>query len=137
MPSPTPTPDIEYLYAFGGSPYEQDGRTFKAHPAPRPPRTVKDLGFPEGTLESAIIQPDSTKGASTFSDPRYAPLTGHMYRVAKTVVEAHIDLNVIADGRPLGPHAPTHHTIYPARAMSIGDFKQQYIHLPWHYVGKK
>jgi hypothetical protein len=59
---------------------------------------VRDLGFPEGTDDNAIIDPEPTKGASTFADPDFARLSGHMYRVPKAVVVANPNLSVIEDG---------------------------------------
>jgi hypothetical protein len=46
----------------------------------------------------------------------------------------------VADGSdvlPDSPHPPTHHTIFPSRPMTVLKFMQEYLSLPWEYVGKK
>ncbi len=90
---------------------------------PRPPRPGDDF-LPDA---GGMIGPESPPlpvGASTFADPLQAPLTGHYHRIEReTPLPA--GFGVVADGadvHPDSPHPPTHHTLYPARAMPAGLF---------------
>ena len=87
---------------------------------------------------SGEVHPTSPPtGASTFGDPRQAPLTGHYHRVpAGTVLPEGI--GVVADGVDVGgPHLPTHHTVFPTRTMRFSEFVEKFLNLPWEYAGKK
>jgi hypothetical protein len=73
------------LYAFGN-------RT-----SPRPPRPGMDI-----TVENGLVKPTQPPtGASTFADIRFAPLTGHYYRldIGTRLLSG---LAVKADGRNVG-----------------------------------
>ena len=91
------------LYAFGN-------RKF-----PRPPRASIDI-----VVDQDLVKPTlPPTGASTFADIRYAPLTGHYYRIDKDT-PLPVGLAVIADNEDVGGnHSPTHHTIYPVLEMSF------------------
>ncbi|ELR99404.1 hypothetical protein [Gloeocapsa sp. PCC 73106] len=101
--------------------------------SPRPPRPNLDL-----TLINDLVVPTQTPtGASTFADIRYAPLTGHYYRLDKGT-RFPSGLAVIADGKEVGgTHSLTHHTIYPIRPMPIIEFVEKFLNCGWVYVGKK
>jgi len=71
------------------------------------------------------------------SDIRYAPLTGHYYRIDKGT-PLPVGLAVIADGEDVGGnHSPTHHTIYPALEMPFSEFVEKFQACDWIYTGKK
>jgi hypothetical protein len=109
------------LYAFGN-------RT-----SPRPPRSNLDLTV----INDSVVPTQPPTGASTFADIRYAPLTGHYYRLDKgTRLPSGLAVN--ADGKEVGgTHSPTHHTIYPSRPMLIIEFVEKFLNCGWVYVGKK
>lgn len=109
------------LYAFGN------------RQRPRPPRQGKDIA-----VESDRVKPTQPPtGASTFGDIEYAPLTGHYHKLDKDTLLPE-GLDVVADGRDVGgSHSPTHHTIYPSRAMLFAEFVEKFQGSGWVYVGKK
>jgi hypothetical protein len=111
------------VFAFGNS------------TAPRDPRPGIDLHpDPDGNVGPT----NPPEGASTFADVNFAPLTGHYHGVPKIAVPAVEGLQIIADGSDVGgTHAPTHHTIYPARRMLFQAFVEKFRSLPWFYGGRK
>ncbi len=49
-------------------------------------------------------------------------------------------LSVVADGqdvKPSSPHPQTHHTIYPSRRMTVQQFIDKFLGLPWQLAGRK
>lgn len=73
------------LYAFGN------------RKSPRLPRASIDIA-----VDKDIVKPTQPPtGASTFADIRYAPLTGHYYRIDKGTTLP-VGLAVIADGEDVG-----------------------------------
>jgi hypothetical protein len=114
------------LYAFG------------SRAGPRPPRKGIDLievvpgqVGPEG--------PPFPNGASSFADPQLAPLSGHYHRLPRGTPLPE-GIQVVADGRDVhanSPHEPSHHTIYPAKAMTPQQFIDLFLGLPWQYAGNK
>jgi hypothetical protein len=114
------------LYAFGN----QAG--------PRPPRAGGDI-VPNASGMVGPEYPPLPNGASTFSDPNVAPLTGHYHKLPGGT-QLPDGLRVIPDGIDVNPasfHPPTHHTIYPSQQMPFDDFVTLFKNLPWQYVGKK
>ncbi|MBR8832842.1 MAG: hypothetical protein DSM106950_02060 [Stigonema ocellatum SAG 48.90 = DSM 106950] len=109
------------LYAFGN------------RKSPRPPRPNIDI-----VVDKDLVKPTQPPvGASTFGDIRYAPLTGHYYRIDKGTLLPE-GLAVIADGEDVGGnHSPTHHTIYPALEMSFSEFVEKFNACGWIYTGKR
>ncbi len=109
------------LYAFGN------------RKSPRPPRPSIDI-----VVDGDLVKPTQPPtGASTFADIRYAPLTGHYYRIDKGT-PLPVGLAVIADGEDVGGnHSPTHHTIYPALEMPFSEFVEKFKACGWIYTGKK
>jgi len=109
------------LYAFGN------------RKSPRLPRPSIDI-----VVDQDLVRPTQPPtGASTFADIRYAPLTGHYYRIEKGT-PLPVGLAVIADGEDVGgSHSPTHHTIYPALEMPFSEFVEKYKACGWIYIGKK
>jgi hypothetical protein len=105
---------------------------------PRPPRVNKDI-FPD---DLGMLRPGDAKdacGASLVGDPQQAFVAGPYYRLpAGTVLPD--GLGLIADGSDVDPdsqHGPTHHTLFPAKAMSAVDFVALFLQLPWQPGGKK
>jgi len=88
--------------------------------------------------ENGFIGPaEPPEGASTFGDPTQAPLAGHYHRLrAATMLPE--GLGIKADGIDIagGTRQPTHHTIYPTRAMLPAEFDQLFQSLPWEYGGR-
>ena len=80
----------------------------------------------------------SLKGASTFGDPKMAPLTGHYHRIPRGVLVPP-GLGVVADGPEVNgsTNPPTHHTIYPKVSMPFKTFVEKFFELPWEYAGKQ
>ncbi len=109
------------LYAFGN------------RKSPRPPRPSIDI-----VVDRDLVKPTQPPtGASTFADIRYAPLTGHYYRIDKGT-PLPVGIAVIADGEDVGGnHSPTHHTIYPALEMPFSEFVEKFKACGWIYTGKK
>lgn len=122
------------LYAFGGSPENNAG--------PRAPRLFESDRGDIAVDAAGMVAPQHPpfpQGASTFSDPDRAPLTGHYYGLPAGT-QLPDGLAVIADGRdvsPASPLDPTHHTIYPTRRMPYQAFVGLYTQLPWEYAGRK
>lgn len=117
------------VYAFGNT------------TAPRDPRRGTDI-------KPADIKPDDSDhvgptdpptGASSFADVNFAPgMTGHFHGIPKISVPAVDGLQIVPDGSDVGgPHAPTHHTIFPVRRMLFQAFVDKFRSLPWTYAGKK
>jgi len=80
---------------------------------------------------------DPPQGASTFGNPRLAPVRGHYHRLPKGT-RLPVELDVKADGRDVGgPHTATHHTIYPKKPISPERFEQLFRQLPWQYEDRK
>lgn len=105
-------------------------RTLRARNGDIPPNTQGEVG-PE--------TPPFPRGASTFSDPLKAPLTGHYYRLPGGT-KLPEGVNVVADGvnvNPVSPNPPTHHTIFPTAKMLFDKFVEIFKNLPWEYAGKK
>ena len=119
------------LYAFGNSTQPR---------APRP----SDVNLTDLDPTQIIPgqKPSSTNlphGASTFGNPADAPLSGHYWKISEGS-ELPPGMGVMPDGSdmiPGSPQPPTHHTIYNTDDMSFGDFVQNFLNLPWNYVGKK
>ncbi len=119
------------VYAFGG------------RSAPRSPR-IEGYNLKPGQMtdvtpnENGFIGPaEPPEGASTFGDPAQAPLAGHYHRLrAGTMLSE--GLGIKADGIDIagGTRQPTHHTIYPTRAMLPAEFDQLFQSLPWEYGGR-
>ena len=115
-----------YLYAFGNK------------TNPRAPREQKDIpvdreGYVNGQPERGEKWP---QGASTFGDPKLAPIKGHYHRIPRNAPIP--PLAVMADGRDVGgPHGSTHHTIFPIERMLFLTFSQLFMSLPWIYAGNK
>jgi hypothetical protein len=79
---------------------------------------------------------DAIPGASTFTDPKAAPLTGQ-YHVLPEGTELPDGLGVHADGEDVGGNAPYgHRTIYPTAPMTFSQFQELFNGLPWQWVGK-
>lgn len=119
----------EDLYAFGN------------RSGPRLPRPEQDFGVSGpgdqvGPFSPASPQ-DNVSGASTFTDPTQAPLTGQYHKLpADTLLPE--GLGVHADGRDVGgTHGWGHRTIYPAERMSVAKFQELFGGLPWTWAGKK
>lgn len=109
------------LYAFGNK------------KSPRSPRSNIDIAIDKDIVK--LTQPAT--GASTFADIRYAPLTGHYYRIDKGT-PLPVGLAVIADGEDVGGnHSLTHHTIYPTFEMPFSEFVEKFMNCGWIYTGKK
>jgi hypothetical protein len=142
FPTPPPIPGLDDvrrrrpqsdLYAFGN-------RT-----KPRDPRIP---GYNRGTGERGDLYmgsnglvgpeyPPTPNGASTFGDPYQAPVSGHFHKIPQGIPLPE-GLAVIADGSDVGgPHPPTHHTIYPTRAMFPQEFIDKFQSLLWTYAGYK
>lgn len=119
----------EDLYAFGSK------------SAPRPPRPAQDFGVsapedPVGPYAPAAPT-DAVPGASTFTDPKQAPLTGN-YHVLPADTPLPDGLGIHADGQDVGGRAPWgHRTIYPTTRMTVSQFQQLFSNLPWDWAGKK
>jgi RHS repeat-associated protein len=106
--------------------------------APRAPRAGKDV-FPDADGNVGPEAPPLPKGASTFSDPNQAPLTGH-HHTLPAGTQLPEGLGVVADGNgvvPNSPHPAGHHTIYPTVSMPYDSFVNLFNGLPWQYGGKK
>lgn len=100
---------------------------------PRPPRANKDIGL----VGDRVHPTQPPTGASMFANLNHAPLTGHYYKL-RNGTELPEGLAIIADGRDIGgPHAPTHHTLYPSREMQFEEFVEKFFQCDWVYVGKK
>ncbi len=91
-----------------------------------------------GRYGADIVKPTQPPtGGSTFADIRYAPLTGHYYRIDKGT-PLPVGLAVIADGEDVGgTHSLTHHTIYPTLEMPFSEFVEKFMNCGWVYSGKK
>jgi hypothetical protein len=105
---------------------------------PKRPRTGIDV-FPDAAGMVGPEGPTRPFGASTIADLSKTHLQGHYYRLpAGTPLPP--GLGVIADGRDVNSvnrHGPSHHTIYPAVAMTYTKFVELYENLPWQYEGRK
>lgn len=105
---------------------------------PRPPRVGTDI-IPDVDNMLPTQAPPLPRGASTFSDPSQAPLTGHYHRLpAGTQLPSGFD--VIADGLDVNPRFPnpaTHHTIFNTIEMALDQFVDLFNNLPWQYGGRK
>ena len=124
----------EDLYAFGGSP---NG----ANPGPRGPRASTDIDVNNDGMVSAQNPTGEVQGASTYTDPAEAPLSGHYYRLPAGTRLPN-GLSVQADGEDVGGPAPWgHRTIYPTQDMpfesSSDSFVELFRNLGWNYGGKK
>lgn len=119
----------EDLFAFGNA------------SGPRGPR-LQDFGIGNPTDIVGPLTPDpvtrAVNGASTYTDPAIAPLTGHYWKVA-TNTPLSQGSAVSADGSDIpGGTAPAgHRTIYPAAAMTFEQFRADFLALPWKLAGKK
>jgi hypothetical protein len=119
----------EDLYAFGSK------------TAPRPPRPVQDFGVPSPDEPVGPFVPgpptDAVPGASTFTDPKQAPLTGNYHSLpADTPLPP--GLGIHADGQDAGGTAPWgHRTVYPSTRMTVSQFQELFSNLPWTWAGKK
>lgn len=114
------------LYAFGG------------RRQPRPPRLGIDI-VPDAVGMVGPERPPLPRGMSTFADITQTSLNGH-YHVLPQGTELPAGVAVVADGvdvEPTSPHAPTHHTLYPASRTPTDQFIDQVVNLPWQYVRKK
>ena len=105
---------------------------------PRPPRRNIDL-FPDLAGMIGPESPNKAHGASLLGDPYRGMLKGNFHLLpAGTVLPD--DLDVVADGPEVDPHSlhdPTHHTLYPAVAMSFDRFVELFNALPWKWAGRK
>jgi hypothetical protein len=122
-----PAKTLDDLFAFGGK-----------TTGPRPPRPVEDFVAEPGSLVGPE-SPPLPRGASTFGDVTQAPLKGHYHKLPAGT-ELPPGMGVVADGPsvvPNSPHQPTHHTIYPTVPMTVEDFTEKFLNLPWQYGGKK
>jgi hypothetical protein len=105
---------------------------------PRPPRPGVDV-YPDSSGVIRGQRPPLPNGASTFGDVSKAPLTGQYHRLPEGT-QLPDGLAFVADGIDViadSPHPATHHTIYPVRDMSIDDFIELFLRLPWEYVARK
>lgn len=92
---------------------------------------------PSVSPRSRNVAPPWPAGASTFGDPAAAPLPGHYHGIdAGTPTPAGIHV-MRDDGSVGGPHARTHHTIYPFVAMTFSSFVGTFLGFPWKRKGKK
>jgi len=74
---------------------------------------------------------DVAEGASTFIDPKRAPLKGWYHRLPEGTVLP-TGMGVHADGVDVGGPAPWgHRTIYPSLRMTVNHFDGLYLGLPW------
>lgn len=117
------------LYAFGN------------RQRPRPPR-VEGVNVKPGQKADIIpntnglVGPDTPGGASLFGDRAQAPVAGH-YHLLAAGTELPVGLLLLVDGSDVGGvHAPTHHTLAPARALTPWEFLDLFDALPWRYGGK-
>ena len=119
----------EDLYAFGGSPNGPN-------PWPRGPRASTDIDVDSDGMVTAQDPMGEVQGASTYTDPTTAPLSGHYYRLpAGTRLPR--GLRVQADGADVGGPAPWgHRTIYPTKGMPFETFFELFRKLGWIYGGK-
>lgn len=109
----------------------RDSYAFGSKQGPRPPRPGKDV-FPDALGQIGPESPPFPNGASTFGDPKAAPLTGHYHRLPKGT-QLPDGMKVVADGvdvNPRSPHPRTHHTIYPSKVMPYNDFVEKFMKLP-------
>ena len=101
--------------------------------SPRLPRPSIDVAVDKDIVK--LTQPPT--GALTFADIRYAPLTGHYYRIDKGTTLP-VGLAAIADGEDVGgTHLLTHYTIYPTLEMPFSEFVEKFMNCAWIYTGKK
>jgi RHS repeat-associated protein len=129
-PGPEPEEKPERLYAFGGGPNGNN-------PGPRV-RPGNDIYVDiDGMVEAQ--NPPFPDGASTFSNLKFAPLSGPYYYISKDRPMPP-GLAVIADGQDVNPasrNAETHHTIYPTVRMLFVEFERLFKSLGWTYGGSK
>ena len=121
------TDESTVLFAFGSA------------TKPREPRIPEDVDPDEGGMIAPGILP-LPKGASAFANPNSAPLHGKFHGVQARDVFATDGLSAIPDGSNVvegSPHAPTHWTIYATRRMSVRDFIDKFMNLPWKLAGTK
>jgi hypothetical protein len=108
--------------------------------APRAPRPAQDFGVssPGDTVGpySPSSPTDVAHGASTFTDPKLAGLTGQ-YHVLPVGTQLPDGLGAFADGADVGGPMPAGHwTIFPTAPMTVSEFGDLFLSLPWQWAGK-
>jgi hypothetical protein len=117
------------LHAFGNQSKPRDPRPYRI------PEVVKDIFVDADGNVGPSFPPE---GASTFGDVKFAPLSGAYHRVPRKILDFHPAIKAIPDGADVGgPHAPTHHTIFPLFKMAFQTFVNFFQALPWVFAGKK
>ena len=105
------------------------------------PRGARPKDFGVNGMDDIVgpEMPPLPNGASNAADVNLAPLSGHYHKLpAGTVLPD--GLGVVADGSDVIPNSgrfPGHHTIYPTREMTVNEFNELYLSLPWVHGGKK
>ncbi len=128
---------------------EQTGRTIPCNTLvsfgnatkPADVRVPQDISVDANGDVSPPPQPvtaqSNVQGKSLYGDPAQAPLTGWWWWIPKNTTLPS-GLAIIADGSDVGgTQSPTHHTLYPTRAMPLSDFNQKYLSLGWMKGQKK
>lgn len=117
----------EDLYAFGNTQH------------PRPPRPGDLPSMMDGVIPAQPLPGRLPEGASTFIDPTLASLRGHYHRLpAGTDLPSGV--LVLRDGRDMfddSLHNVGHATIYTTDDITLKDFQQQFLALPWTHSGVK
>jgi hypothetical protein len=110
-------------------------------PTPRPEDFQLSPGPNVDQLSVGPERPPFPNGQSAFGDIGVAitiGLTGPYFRLPGGI-PLPLPLRVIADGKDVrqdSTRPETHHTIYPADAISFGSLVQLVAGLPWEYVGR-
>jgi hypothetical protein len=79
---------------------------------------------------------DLSSGGSTFIDPKGSGLSGQ-YHMLPAGTEMPDGLAIHADGEDVGGPQPWgHRTIYPTAPMSVSEFGDLFLSLPWQWAGK-
>jgi hypothetical protein len=112
-----------------------DLSAFGNRAGPRAPRPVDMEVGPDGMLVSQ--RAPAPTGASTYTDPAQAPLSGHYHTIPEGTPMPP-GMAVVRDGVDVGGLQPaTHATIFPTEPMTPGTFIDRFLGLPWQYGGKK
>ncbi len=126
---------------YGDDLTEEPLHAFGNKTRPRPPRG-RDFDIEDIQPEDMVgpytprTPQDLSHGASTFTDPTQAPLTGHYHRLPEGTPLPE-GLGVHADGADVGGRMREgHRTIHPTAAMSYERFQRLFSELPWEYGGK-
>ncbi|MFD6108178.1 hypothetical protein ACFWFQ_36620 [Nocardia salmonicida] len=121
----------------------EDLNAFGNKESPRPPRLVdfEEVGIksPSDRIEgyAPTASTDRVPGASTFTDPERAPLSGWYHRLPEGCTLPS-GLGVHADGADVGGSAPWgHRTIYPKESMTFEEFRNKFNEIEgWKLEGR-